>query len=355
MRYVVFGPASDEPTVASTAVNIASTHIIMTEAVPFPPEGNLKEQLSHFWKLDSIGGLPDESSVHDKFEETVKFTGERYEVDLLWKESHPMLPDNFDLSAARLHHLVRKLQTDKDLLREYNELIRYRVASEIVEEVLADSNPVTGKVHYFPHHPVIRRDKETTKVRIVYDASARKSGPSLNGCLYTGHSLIHKIMDILVRFRFHKVALVSDVEKAFHQVSIAPEDRDVLWFLWIDDATSPEPRIVVYRFTRTVFGFNCSPFLLNASMSHHIQQYYQTTLPLFERFLLSLYVDDFSGVANTTPEAYQLYLKSRARMAEGGFNLRKWQSIDAELMQLINSHAEQKFTGTKRATSGTSR
>ena len=267
LGYVLSGPASDEPTVASTAVNITSAHILKTEAVPFPPEENLNEQLSSFWKLESIGVLPDESSVQDKFEETVMFTGKRYEVQFPWKEGHPVLPGNFDLSAARLHHLVRKLQTDKDLLREYDELIRNQVASEIVEEVPADSNPVTGKVHYIPHHPVIHRDKETTKVRIVYDAIARKSGPSLNDCLHSGPSLIPKIMDILVRFPFHKVALVSDVEKAFHQVSIAPEDRDVLRFLWIDDVTSPEPRIVVYRFTRAVFGVNCSPFLLNASIS----------------------------------------------------------------------------------------
>lgn len=80
MGYFLFGPASDERTVASTAVNITSAHIIMTEAVPFPPEENLREHLSHFWKLDSIGGLPDESSGQDKIEETVKFTGERYEV-----------------------------------------------------------------------------------------------------------------------------------------------------------------------------------------------------------------------------------------------------------------------------------
>ena len=306
LGYVLSGPPSDEPTVASTAVNITSTHILKAEAVPFPPEENLNEQLSHFWKLESIGVLPDENSVQDKFEETVTFTGKRYEVQLPWKEGHPMLPDNFDLSAAHLHHLVRKLQTDKDLLREYDELIRNQVALEIVEEVPANSNPATWKVHYIPHHPVIRRDKETTKVRIVYDASARKSGPSLNDCLHSGPSLIPKIMDILVRFRFHKVALVSDVEKAFHQVSIAPEDRDVLCFLWIDDVTSPAPRIVVYRFTRAVFGVNCSPFQLNASISHHIQRYSDD--PAFdERFLSSLYVDDFSGGANTTPEAYQLF------------------------------------------------
>lgn len=58
-----------------------------------------------------------------------------------------------------------------------------------MQEVSADSNSVTGKVYYIPHHPVIRRDKETTKVRIVYGASARKSGPSLNDFLYTGPSL----------------------------------------------------------------------------------------------------------------------------------------------------------------------
>ena len=180
LGYVLSGPASDESTVTSTAVNITSTHILAAEAVPLPPEENLREQLRQFWKLESIGVLPDESSVQDKFEETVKFTGKRYQVQLPWKESHPMLPDNFDLSVARLHHLVKKLQTDKDLLREYDELICNQVASEIVEEVPPYSNSVTGKVHYIPHHPVIRRDKETSKVRIVYDASARKSGPSLN-------------------------------------------------------------------------------------------------------------------------------------------------------------------------------
>lgn len=71
--------------------------LIKAEAGPFPPEGNLKEQLSHSWNLESIGVLPVESSVQDKFEETAKFSGKRYEVQLPWKESHSMLPDNCDL------------------------------------------------------------------------------------------------------------------------------------------------------------------------------------------------------------------------------------------------------------------
>lgn len=96
LGYALSGPASDEEesTVASTAVNITSTHILKAEAVPFPPEDNLKEQLSHFWNLESTGVLPVKSSVQDKFDETVRFNGTRYEIQLPWKEGHRMLPDN---------------------------------------------------------------------------------------------------------------------------------------------------------------------------------------------------------------------------------------------------------------------
>ena len=117
------------------------------------------------------------------------------------------------------------------MLLEYDELIKNQLKSGVVELVQTDSFPETGRVYYIPHHAVNRRNKNTTKVRNVYDVSARQGGPSLNDCLHAGQSLLPKTVDILIRFRFHKVALVSDVEKAFHQVSIAPDDRDVLRFL----------------------------------------------------------------------------------------------------------------------------
>jgi len=67
-------------------------------------------------------------------------------------------------------------------------------------------------VHYLPHHPVVSEDKTTAKLRIVYDASARTSDPSLNDGLCAGPKLNQGITDILVRFRAFKTA---DIKKAF--------------------------------------------------------------------------------------------------------------------------------------------
>ena len=105
--------------------------------------------------------------------------GGRYEVKMPWKEQHPLLPDNYGLARNRFNQLLLKLSKDRQLLLEYDELIKNQLKSGAVELVQTDSFPETGRVHYtcIPHHPVIRRDKDTTKVRIVYDASARQGDP----------------------------------------------------------------------------------------------------------------------------------------------------------------------------------
>lgn len=99
-----------------------------------------------------------------------------------------------------------------------------------IVELVSPSDEDLEQVHYLPHHAVVRQDKATTKVRVVYDASARSSGPLLNDCLHVGPKLNQKILDILLRFRVHRVAIIADIEKAFLMVSMAEKDRDVLRF-----------------------------------------------------------------------------------------------------------------------------
>ena len=78
-----------------------------------------------------------------------------------------------------------------------------------------EQEPGVGKVHYLPHREVIRMDKETTKVLIVYDASAKRNGPSFNDCLYSGPPLTPLVFEVLTRFRSHMVALTSNIGKTF--------------------------------------------------------------------------------------------------------------------------------------------
>ena len=101
----------------------------------------------------------------------------------------------------------------------------------IIEQVDCAKRPDVRRVHYLPHHGVVRRNALATKLLVVFYASSRPSSdsPSLNDCRYLGTALTPTIFTVLLRFREKRLALVGDIEKAFLNVGAAEEDRDVLW------------------------------------------------------------------------------------------------------------------------------
>ena len=65
---------------------------------------------------------------------------------------------------------------------------------------------------YIPHHCVENPDSTTTKLRVVFDGSAKtNSGVSLNDVLMVGPKLQDDLWLILLRFRFHMVGLIGDI------------------------------------------------------------------------------------------------------------------------------------------------
>lgn len=109
-------------------------------------------------------------------------------------------------------------------------------------------------------------------------------------------------------------------------------------FLWVDDVRKEIPEIIVLRFARVVFGVLPSPFLLNATVKHHTERYKEEDPDFVETFLRSIYVDDLSTGGDTDEVAYQLYVKSRLRLAESGFNLRKFVTNSADLRNHIEEN-----------------
>ena len=177
--------------------------------------------------------------------------------------NHPKLPTNEQGSQRRLKNLVKRLKR-KGIYEEYNSIIQDQLEGIVVPAPLI----ATGKEFYVPHKTVVKETAETTKLRVVYDASAKEtvSQPSLNDCLNLGPSLQNHLWAILVRSRFHPILLTGDLEKAFLQVRIREAERDSLRFHW---KTPGRDEVVVYRFTRALFGLTCCPFLLGGVLNEH--------------------------------------------------------------------------------------
>ena len=136
----------------------------------------------------------------------------------------------------------------------------------IIEEVQTQGD--TDQVVFSPHKEVVKEDRSTTKLRIVFDASAKcKDTISLNDVLHKGPSLNAKLYSLLLKFRVHPIVLTANIEKVYLQININEEHRDYLRFLWYRNLK--EESIIRYRFTRVIFGVTSSQFLLNGTVQTH--------------------------------------------------------------------------------------
>ena len=178
---------------------------------------------------------------------------------------------------------------------------------------------------------MVRGSAETTKLRVVYDASARaySGAPSLTECLYPGPPLLNKWWSVLVRARFQLIAVTGDIKQAFLQVRIREQDRNALRFHWLKDLNSKE--VETLRFTRALFGLTSSPFLLGGVIQHLVDSCRERYPEIVREIEKSLYVDDLISGAPTSKKAKIIKSTSTSISAEGTFELHKWRSNVKEL------------------------
>ena len=150
-----------------------------------------------------------------------------------------------------------------------------------------------------------------------------------------GPVLTPLLFDVLLQFRMNPIALIADVQKAFHQFEICEKDRDSLRFLWSEDQFAEPLVIKEYRFTRVIFGSAPSPVLLNATFQKHLESYEEIDKEFVENALSSFYVDDHLGSTDSVKDAIEIQRKLSKRMEEGGFNLHKWKSNSREVMDAL--------------------
>ena len=306
---------------------------------------SLDKDVTKLWDLDSVGVRPVDTIYTDVVDNII-FTGERYAVGFPRKVGHKQLPSNYANCISRLKSQIKKLQNNPDLFNECHKIVNDQEENGIIEKV--SELPTAEGEYYMPNQIVVREQAETTKERMVFDASSKegKRDTSLNDCLHIGLPLTPMLFDILIRFREHNVALVGDIEKAFLNVEIDPADGDSLRFPWVrEDGEELSP--VVYQFNRMVFGVNSSPFLLNAVIRYHLDKLKETDPGLAIKLSENFFVDDLYAGAESLQASKELYEKAKGTMLQAGLKLRKWKSNNEELREHIQNIESQENTWSR--------
>ena len=256
---------------------------------------SVHEQLQNFCTLDHLGVTSDEMLERD-LELKVKNTIERNEsgtfvVSWPWKpQARKNLALNKVVSETRLRRMVRRMTPVE--YTAYDNQLKILLQEGHIELLPRECIPES----YLPHRGVVKLDRETTKLRIVHDASAKSEGGlSLNDVLEKGPNLLPLLLGIPLRFRIGKVGVVGDLEKAFLQLTLEEKDRNVCCFLWLN----PQGDIEEYRYRKVLFGAKSSPFLQQAILKYSLEGFVGKS-EIASQLLRNLYMDDpVNSVENT--------------------------------------------------------
>jgi len=151
------------------------------------------------------------------------------------QEKLQQLGESHSTALSRFYAIERKLQRNPALKIQYVQFMKdYQSLGHMVR-VHDNNTTINTQRYYIPHHPVIKDNSLTTKLRVVFDASCKSTGLSLNDCLMVGPTLQQDLFSILLRFRTFKYALTADVTQMFRQVWIHKTQVPLQTILWRED------------------------------------------------------------------------------------------------------------------------
>ena len=183
--------------------------------------------LRQFWENEnviSVESAPwkmEDQLALKKVEQSLKYENGKYQVAIPWKNNEPTLFNNYDMAFRRLQNTEKRLKKNVELEGVYSDIIDQYIQKGYIRKV-EEEEKRPHKAWYLPHSPVLRPDKPTTKTRIVFDASAKENGVSLNDEIHQGPKLQRDLFNILIRFREQPVALICDIVDSYRQVPTIP-------------------------------------------------------------------------------------------------------------------------------------
>nr|XP_034830105.1 uncharacterized protein LOC117987255 [Maniola hyperantus] len=299
--------------------------------------------LKKFWELETEHSFfkkniltPEEETCEQFYERSTKRDKDgRYIVRLPFRDEDPQCKygNSRDIAIKRFQMLERKFEKNPEVKTKYSEVIHEYLDLDHMIRVQHDEDPKDAEAVYLPHHAVIREDKSTTKVRIVFDASCKyANNVSLNDSLMVGPKLQPDLRHIIMRWRCHPICLIADLVKMYRQVKIAEEDTNFQRIVWRDN---PQSEIEDYKLVRVTFGTAAAPYLAVKTLQQLAIDEGANYPTASVKTKSDYYVDDLMTGCETVEEGIQLYKEMTRLMAKGGFQLQKWVTNDETLAKKI--------------------
>ncbi|XP_011858076.1 PREDICTED: uncharacterized protein LOC105555661 [Vollenhovia emeryi] len=222
----------------------------------------LSQQVERFWKIENIPEskhyTKEERECEKHFSETAhRMKNGRFVVRLPMR-SNLQLGESRNQAQQRLEALERRLLRDSELAKAYYSFMEDYQRSGHMTQISEKEIEQAREVYYIPHHAVVKPDSLTTRLRVVFDASAKTtSGASLNDKLLPGPNLQRDIFKILLRFRTHQYVITADIAQMFRQILVDTRDRALQLILW-----KPNPREVarIYQLNTVTYGMASAPY-----------------------------------------------------------------------------------------------
>ncbi|XP_075159384.1 uncharacterized protein LOC142232519 [Haematobia irritans] len=326
--WVLMGPVGQDPP-RSTAILCNYCEI------------SLDKEIARFWEVEN---LPRKNfmSASDIFcEELFRSTvsvGEdgRYVVRLPFRE----VSDNgVGLGDSRRSAMSQFLRNEARLSRnptfkeEYDSVVREYSQLGHMRKVLRPPGDSEPSSYYMPHHAVVRPDKSSNRVRVVFNASSPSSnGVSLNGILHTGPTLQNDLTMLILRWRFFRFVFNADIQKMYRQIWVHPEHTRFQRILYRDN---PTDKIQEFELLTVTFGVNCAPYLA-IRVLHQLADDVADLYPLASDILRNaMYVDDVLAGSHSLSAARESIRQLELALSSAGFLLRKWTSNHADLIAEI--------------------
>lgn len=296
----------------------------------------LNEQLKQFWEIEEISSkkmlTPEEQMAENVFASSVQRAKDgKFIVDLPFKMSpNDTLGESFPMAIRRYKSLQRRFDKNPQLKKQYDDVLEEYLTLNHMQLV---TNRPPGQC-FLPHHEVIKESSTTTKVRVVFDASAKTStGVSLNDCLCVGPVIQPELFDLLICWRKFEFAVSADIEKMYRMMYVNPEHADWQTILWHRPGTKG---ILPYKLLTVTFGTSSAPFQATRGVYEVGQRIKETQPELAKIIQSSFYVDDFMKSFANINDARSTNKLITDELAKYGLTLRKWKSNDASALDGIS-------------------